>query len=252
MRKHLIAGVAAISLSFSVVSNPAQADIVFDPSAFAQHATQNAMEWVQWGKEVVQMGKEAAHWVSELAWYKRQYDTMVTTYNALTSITDLQSAAWAVGGLTRNFYPDASEIPQLMSDTATLWGTAGSWNSWDIYYQSKIIDKWSGEMERRMGVTSNTKAMAESSSWNAQQHMSTLEILNMRLQAAADINEVQRINGLIALNEQNLQVHQQQTQNVALLLAAEDRVTEQRQEQMDRESSEILWMNSAPITDSLK
>jgi hypothetical protein len=252
MRKHLIAGTAALALSFSAISTPAHADIVFDPAAFAQHAKQNAMEWVQWGKEVVQMGKEAAHWVSELAWYKRQWDTMVTTYNALTSITDLQSAAWAVGGLTRNFYPDANVIPELMSDTAQLWGRAGSWNSYDLAYQSQIMDKWSWEMERRMGVTSNTKAMAESSSWNAQQHMSTLEILNLRLQSAVDINEVSRINGLIALNEQNLQVHQQQTQNVALLLEAEKRVTEQRQEQMDRESAEILWMNSTPITDNMK
>ena len=249
MRKHLIAGVAAITLSFSAISTPAHADIVFDPAAFSQHAKQNAMEWVQWGKEVVQMGKEAAHWVSELAWYKRQWDTMVTTYNALTSITDLQSAAWAVGGLTRNFYPDANVIPELMSDTANLWGTAGSWNSWDMLYQSSIMDKWAVEMERRMGVTSNTKAMAESSSWNAQHHMSTLEILNMRLQAAVDINEVNRINGLIALNAQNLQVHEQNTQNVALLLAAEDRVADQRAEQMRREGAESLMMKTSLMGD---
>ena len=243
MRKHLIVGVVAVSLVS--LSTPAHADIVFDPAAFSQHAKQYVAEWVKWGKE-------AAHWVSELAWYKRQFDVATTTYNALTSITDLQSAAWAFGGLTRNFYPDANVIPELMSDTAQLWGTAGSWNSYDLAYQSTIVDKWSVEMERRMGVTSNTKAMAESSSWNAQHHMSTLEVLQMRLQSAADINEVQRINGLIALNEQNLQVHQQQTQNVALLLAAEERVTEQRQEQMDRESAEILWMNSAPITDDMR
>jgi hypothetical protein len=245
MRKHLIVGVSVLALSVSSISAPANAAIVFDPGNFAANA-------IQYGKEVIQMGKEAAHWISELAWYKRQWDTMVTTYNALTSITDLQSAAWAVGGLTRNFYPDANVIPELMSDTAQLWGTAGSWNSYDLAYQSTIVDKWSVEMERRMGVTSNTKAMAESSSWNAQQHMSTLEVLNMRLQQAADINEVERIRGLIDLNQQNLQVHQQNTQNVALLLAAENRVTQQREEQMDRESAEILWMNSRPITDDLR
>jgi hypothetical protein len=245
MRKHLIVGVSVLALSVSSISAPANAAIVFDPGNFAANA-------IQYGKEIVEWGKTAAHYVSELAWYKQQWDTMVVTYNALTSITDLQSAAWAVGGLTRNFYPDANVIPELMSDTAQLWGTAGSWNSYDLAYQSTIVDKWSVEMERRMGVTSNTKAMAESSSWNAQQHMSTLEILNMRLQSAADINEVERIRGLIDLNQQNLQVHQQQGQNVALLLAAEQRVTEQRQEQMDRESAEILWMNTAPITDDLK
>ena len=243
MRKHLIVSVVAVSLIG--ISAPAQAKIVFDPANFAQNTAQYVAEWVKWGKE-------AAHWVSELAWYKRQYDTMVTTYNALTSITDLQSAAWAVGGLTRNFYPDANVIPELMSDASQLYGTAGSWNAWDMMYQSQIMDKWTVEMERRMGVTSNAKAMAESSSWNAQHHMSTLDILNMRLQQAVDITEVNRINGLIALNEQNLQVHQQNTQNVALLLAAEGRVADQRAEQMRREGAESLMMKTRPMMGDLR
>src|SRR3954471_4203830 len=105
--------------------------------------------------------KEAAYWVEELAWYKQQYDQLVITYNALAHVTDLSSAAYAVGGLTRNFMPEANAIPQLMSDAAGLWGTAGSFQSYDLYYQSHVLDKWGTEMDRRQVVTSNAKAMAE-------------------------------------------------------------------------------------------
>ena len=82
--------------------------------------------------------------------------------------------------------------------------------------------------------------------------MSTLEILQGQLQRAVDITEVNRINGLIALNEQNLQVHQQNTQNVALLLEADDRVTRQREEQIRREGAERLWMRTAPMMGDLR
>lgn len=236
MRKHLIVGVVALSLS--TISTQAQARIVFDPSAFKQHLT----KYVQ----------EAAHWVSEIAWYKRQYEMLTSSYNALTSVTDLQSAAWAFGTLTRNFYPDANVVPDLMSDASQLWGTAGQWDSWNLYYQSRIMDKWAYEMQRRSGVTSNAQAMAEASSWNTQHHMSTLAILQGQLQRAVDITEVNRINGLIALNAQNLQVHQQNTQNVALLLEADDRVTRQREEQIRREGAERLWMKTAPMMGDLR
>jgi hypothetical protein len=238
MRKLLLATTLAASISTTFA--PAHAfEIVYDPSL--------------WLQNVIQYVKEGAHWIEEISWYKRQYDVADRTWNAVSHVTDLGSAASALGGLTRNFMPEANAIPQLMSDASTLWGSAGSHQAHDLYYQSKILnkwgDRWTDEMERNMMVTSNAKAMAEASSLNAEDHLIKLDILRARLESAVDITEVSAVNGLIALEQQNLQVHEAQTQNVALLMAADERVIRQRDEQMQRESADLLFMSTSPIGD---
>lgn len=249
MRNVLLATVAVTAL---IVPHRAHAMVVFDPV----QAEQGVQELINQAKEWAHYVKEAGQWVEVLGWYKRQWDTAVSTWNAVSHITDLRSAASAVGGLTRNYMPDANAIPQLMSDVNSLWGSAGSYNAYDLYYQSRVLnkwgDRWSDEMDRKMTVTSNAKAMAEASSLSAENHLLNLDVLRARLESAVDITEVTAVNGLIALEQQNLQAHQAQAQNVALLLAADDRVTRQREEQIQRESADLLFLNTSPITDSLR
>jgi hypothetical protein len=52
---------------------------------------------------------------------------------------------------------------------------------------------------------------------------------------------------LIAVEQQNIDLHKGQIENIKMMLDAEDRVTEQRVEQRQRESAERLLRVSAPI-----
>src|SRR3954462_13354253 len=141
MRKFLLATVC-----LTAVSGPAYAiDLVLDPVQEAQGVM------------------ELARWVEQIAAMKRQYDQLVYTYNALSHATDLSGVASALGGITRTYMPEASAIPDLMADAGYLWGRAGQFNEGDAYYTSGMIDRWSTEMARRQGVTSNAKAMAAAS-----------------------------------------------------------------------------------------
>jgi type IV secretion system protein VirB5 len=196
--------------------------------------------------------QELAQWVQQIAAMKQQYDQLVSTYNALAHVTDLSSAAYALGGLTRNYMPQANAIPDLMTDVANLWGRAGYFNSHDLYYASNVIDKWGTEMERRRAVTSNAKAMAAAGALDAQDHVTKLAILQARLEAARDVTEVSAVNGLIALEQQNLDAHRAQIENVRLLLASDDRVSQQREEQMQRESADMLMQATVPVTESIR
>jgi hypothetical protein len=196
--------------------------------------------------------QELAQWVQQIAAMKQQYDQLVSTYNALAHVTDLSSAAYALGGLTRNYMPEANAIPDLMTDVANLWGRAGYFNSYDLYYASNVIDKWGTEMERRRAVTSNAKAIAAAGALDAQDHVTKLAILQARLEAARDVTEISAINGLIALEQQNLDTHRAQIENVRLLLASDDRVSQQREEQMQRESADLLLRATAPVTESIR
>jgi hypothetical protein len=196
--------------------------------------------------------QELAKWVQQLSEMQRQYEQLVSTYNALAHVTDLSSAAYALGGLTRNYMPEANAIPDLMTDVANLWGRAGYFNSYDLYYASNVIDKWGTEMERRRAVTSNAKAMATAGALDAQDHVTKLAILQARLEAARDVTEVSAVNGLIALEQQNLDTHRAQIENVRLLLASDDRVSQQREEQMQRESADMLMQATVPVTESIR
>jgi hypothetical protein len=60
---------------------------------------------------------------------------------------------------------------------------------------------------------------------------------------------VSAVNGLIALEQQNMAAHQMQAQNVALLLETDERVTRQREEQAQRESADLLFMATSPMSD---
>lgn len=250
MRKFLLVTVAVTAL---ILPFSAHAVIFVDGAALVQRSQQYAIEAAEWAQEWGHYVKEAGQWVEVLGWYKRQWDTAVNTYNALTHVTDLGSAASALGGLTRNFMPEANAIPELMRDASNLWGRAGYYNYYDMYYASNVLnkwgDRWTDEMERKMTVTSNAKAMAEASSLNAEDHLLKLDVLRARLESAVDITEVSAVNGLIALEQQNLQVHAAQTQNVALLLETDERVTRQREEQIQRESADLLFMATSPMGD---
>ena len=230
MKRFLLATAALLALTA-----PARAiDVVYDPV------------------QDIQGIQDLAKWVQQIAAMKQQYDQLVSTYNALAHVTDLSSAAYALGGLTRNYMPEANAIPDLMTDVANLWGRAGYFNSYDLYYASNVIDKWGTEMERRRAVTSNAKAIAAAGALDAQDHVTKLAILQARLEAARDVTEVSAVNGLIALEQQNLDTHRAQIENVRLLLASDDRVSQQREEQMQRESADMLLQATAPITESLR
>jgi hypothetical protein len=230
MRKFLISSVALIALSTQAHAG----GVVYDPV------------------QDVQGVMELAHWIEQIAAMKQQYDQLVSTYNALAHTTDLSGVAAALGGVTRTYMPEATIIPDLLGDVGYLWGRAGQFNENDTYYMSGMVDRWSTEMARRQSVTSNAKALAAASMEDAQQQVQRLGILQARLQSARDVTEVSAVNGQIALEQQNLDAHRAQIENVRLMLEAEDRVDAQRDEQKRRESAEKIYLSTAPITDDLR
>lgn len=230
IRRSLLAGVALAALT-----SPVHAiDIVLDPV------------------QEVQGIEQLAQWAQQIAAMKQQYDQLVMTYNALAHATDLSGVAAALGGVTRTYLPEANIIPDMLGTAGYLWGRGQYFNELDAYYAIESADRWTKEMERRRSVTSNAKALAAASSLDAQDHVMKLGVLQARLHAAQDVTEVTAVNGLIALEQQNLDSHRAQVENIRLMMMADDRVSEQRAEQMQRESADRLLAATSPITDDLR
>ena len=219
---------------------------------FALTGPARALDMVYDPVQDVQGIQELAQWVEQIAQMKMQYDQLVMTYNALAHATDLSGVAAALGGVTRTYLPEANIIPDMLGTAGYLWGRGAYFNEHDAYYAATEVDRWTQEMERRRSVTSNAKALAAASSLDAQNHVLKLGVLQARLQAAQDVTEVTAVNGLIALEQQNLDSHRAQIENVRLMMMADDRVSQQRAEQMQRESADRLMATTAPITDDLR
>ena len=230
MRNFLLAGVALLTLTEPVFAW----GVVYDPVQDAQGI------------------QELARWIQQIEAMQQQYQQLVLTYNVLAHATDLSDVASALGMVTRSYMPEASIIPDMMSDVGYLWGRGAQFNEHDAYYTTQMADRWAREMQRRQAVTSNAKALASAALIDAQQQVLRLGDLQARLSAAQDVTEVSAVNGYIALEQQNLDSHRAQVENIRLMLEADDRVSQQRQEQMERESADLLYLSTAPITESLR
>jgi ribose 1,5-bisphosphokinase PhnN len=86
----------------------------------------------------------------------------------------------------------------------------------------------------------------------ADQRLANLAILRARLEAARDGTEVAAVNGLIAIEQQNLAIHQARFQNISAMVTADNRVTEQRIEQRQRHNADELRAMTSPITGSIR
>lgn len=101
-------------------------------------------------------------------------------------------------------------------------------------------------------VTANAQVLAAESMAEADQRLANLAVLRARLEVAQDGTEVAAVNGLIAIEQQNLAIHQARFQNIQAMVTADNRVTEQRLEQRQRRSAEELRSMTAPITGSVR
>ncbi|NOG73588.1 MULTISPECIES: type IV secretion system protein [Roseicella] len=208
MRRKLLIATTALTLCAVL---PARAfDIVHDPAS-------NATRIV-----------EAARAISEAI---RQYQMLERTYNAVAHATDLQGLAQALGPVTRTYMPEAGSALESMRGVGQLWGQAQRLRTGNRIYMPPVLDEWANEMERRENATANAQAIAAAGMEDAQDRISRLSAMQLRLETAQDGTEVAAVNGQILVEQQNLAAHRAQIEQAHLVLAAEDRVAQQRSEQ---------------------
>lgn len=199
--------------------------------------------------------------MQQLQQLQAQYQQAVRTYNAIAHATDLGSIANALGGVSRSYLPPGHVLTEGL--TAVQGGLNGGLpgllngaerflSSNQAYATPGTADAWQAEQNRRAGVTANAQAMAAESMDEADQRLANLALLRARLEAAQTGTEVAAVNGLIAIEQQNLSIHQARFQTIQAMVLADNRVTEQRLEQRQRQGADELRAMTAPITGSLR
>ena len=119
---------------------------------------------------------QLAHWVEQFAAMKQQYDQLVyDLQRAGPCHRPVGQCRRALGGLTRNLHAGSAAIPDLMATPAICGaGLATSTITTSTTPSSHDRPLECTEMERRRAVTSNAKAMAEASTFDAQDHLMRL------------------------------------------------------------------------------
>jgi hypothetical protein len=236
MRKLLLAGVALL-----VLAGPADAAgiPVIDIALNTQIIT-NAV-------------KDAAYWAKQAADMQQQYQQAKATYEALHHATDIGGVLGALGGVSNTYLPAGSEIPGLLSGAAGLWGQAGQFRDMgQLYAMTEQAGVLAEEMERRQTVTANAQAITAAATTGYQQHLQILSSLQDRLSQATDVTEVDAVNGLIAIEQQNLEAHKGLINATQVAMAADDRVTQQRLEQRRFKDAQELFNATQAMTDTLQ
>lgn len=244
MKRAILAAVPVLTL----LSGPAWAQaIVYDPKSDLTR-----------GLEAVQSLQQGLQQLRQL---QAQYQQAVSTYNAIAHATDLGSIASALGGVSRSYLPPGSVITEGLSAVTSgiyggipgaLSGAERFLGGNQLYATPGSPDAWQAEQNRRAMVTANAQALANESMAEADQRLANLALLRARLETAKDGTEVAAVNGLIAIEQQNLAIHQARFQNISTMVTADNRVTEQRIEQRQRQSADELRNMTSPITGSIR
>lgn len=205
------------------------------PTARAQLAVQDPINLIQNTITATTSVKSLAEAVQAVRELQRTYRLLDQTYNAIAHTTDVRSVARNLGGVSRWVLPPGSRVPDLLTAAGSgNWGRAASLLDGSRAYRTPEEDEYQREMDRRERITSNAQATVVALMEDMEVRTANLEILQDRLEEAKDGTEVSAVAGLIQVERENLQHHKAMLEGARIMLAADDRVTVQRQEQMWR------------------
>lgn len=211
MRTLLLSG--ATALAFLSAAGPARAQaLVHDP---------------------VHMAEAVMQWKAHFDAMRAELEQHVRLYQSVAHQTSVGGVMGAIRGAARNMMAGRGELAQLLRGQSE-WGTAGARLMEDRLYLPGEMDEWAREMERRERVTANAKALAEAATEDALDQLEALDAIQAELEAAPDGTAVAAQQGAIQVAMQRLNTHRAQAEQVRLMLAADERVTQQRREQIWR------------------
>jgi hypothetical protein len=232
MKRRLLATVAAVPL----MTGHAHAQL-------AVICPECAKEWTQ----IAGWAKQASDVLEQIQWATNQYHMLNNTYNAIAHATDVQGVAAALGGVTYTYLPEASEAVNFVAGSGSIYGIASGLRTAGRYADVGDDTPWAREMQRRELATANVKSIAHRGLEDIGARLEHLGELVGLISAAEDGTAVSAHAAAVNVEQSNIGNHQAQLQQMALMLAGENRVDVQRAEQMQWESARQLREATQPL-----
>lgn len=228
MRRHILSGLAALSLGMAPLGAARAQWITFDPTNYVQAVQQ-----------VVQL-------TQQLQVMRQQYQQLMQTYQAISHLPD--DALRQLGQQLnidqfRNVLPSQSSLlASMMNGTGLGNGNLGSVAR--NYLQQNLIHMATGrdfqalEMRRNATSIAGMQAMASELYQSAADRVSALQGIESQLAGAPDSKAVADIQARIAAEQAYIQAQQVQAQSLAMWQASQERnqqhrTLEERRRQVD-------------------
>lgn len=183
----------------------------------------------------------AARALSELQQLIAQYNQLVTTYQMLTTPTNVLGM---VSGLStsslQNPFPNNSLISGMVTGQSAASGAGVSFYNQSHVYTPTDGSVASTQLIANANAIANVQGIAATNLQSIQQRLALLPQLETALSTATSINQVNAINGRIGVEANFVQAQQAQAQNLMVLAAEQDASQRQQaQEEHAREASAI-------------
>jgi type IV secretion system protein VirB5 len=237
MRRHILAGAAALAMA-GVVAAPVRAQwTVIDPANLAQ-----AIEQVRQLVQQLQLLQQ------QLLVLEQQYAQLVRSYEAIAHLPD--RALNELGrqldvDRLRNVLPDASEVlGAVISGVGLGPGELGAVVRGHLerngIYLPPGADFQAAEMRRNATSVAGAQAMASALYQSASDRVSLLRGIEGQLATAPDAKAVADLQARLAAEQAYVQAQQVQVQSLAMWQQAQQRNQQQRQEEQRRQEIDRL------------
>lgn len=226
------------------LASPARAQLITNDPI---HTMVSQMAWV----------KQAADMLTQIENMRRQYQMLTNTYSAIAHATDITGVAYALGGVTRTYLPEASGAVDLVGRGSRLLSSAGRFRDGDMLFIPQAasgvrqLERWRAEMERRQNATANAKAVAEAGLMDMEQRIASLGAVEAQIRGSRDGTQTAAYMATINSGRLNLEAHNASIANLRLALHAEDRAERQRAEQMEALGASDWMADTQWAADSL-
>lgn len=179
---------------------------------------------------------------------KQLYDNYVMaqrTWEAVYGARDMSTMVSALGGPTRRFLPDAGDLVSGIGDGTRLVENGARVRSANQLFamvpqasrSTEVGGRWLEEMSRRETTTANVQATADLAVNDIQDRISKLGAMQTRIALSEDIKDIETVKATIAVEQQNLALHNSSMQALQLKLAAADRTEQTRREQFEAQGA---------------
>lgn len=199
-----------------------------------------------------QVVHDPLHEAAAMVQWGLQLAAMARQFEAIAHATSVAGIAGAAGGLMNQRLPLPGDARAFLGGNAGTYGAGAGILQSDRYYALTDDDPTAREMRRRETVSANAKALAEDAAAEAQAQLDALTGLQAEIEASPDGTANAAQANALVLQRQKLEATRLKLDQVRLLLAADDRVSTQRAEQMQAESADALILATQPIAGSLR
>ena len=221
MKKALLAAAAVVAC------------MTFGPGAHAQMAVFDAGNFANTLREVQTAASQLAQLNAQLQQMRQQYQMFTSPSNITGMLPALNAPS------LQNPMPAASSMPgQIVGSANSLSSLGQTFYQLNHVFTATGTDPQANLLNRSSISTANIQGIAAANLASIEQRQASLNDMQMELQNATDIKQVNAINGRIAIESNAIQGQQAQAQNLGALASAQAQADQQAALQSIRQGHE--------------